>query len=333
MTTQLLFANNAVGVLAVAASNSATTFQLNTGQGALFPAPTMGQGFYAWIQSGSTVEAVFVTNVTADVLTVTRAQEGTTAQAFPVGAIVEMRLTAAVLSAFVQASTNLFAALNGNAAQVFSAANAVAPNNVVTLSQVNALFQPVVAAGQLAQPGDIKFNAGSATPAGWLLANGAAVSRTTYAALFAAIGAIYGAGDGSTTFNLPDGRGLAIRGLDNGRGIDPGRALGSYQADDIAAHAHANYLSQTAHTHGASDGGHSHSVPGDLYQGNGYNLFQSNTGTGSGGAFVTANNYTATGYANISVDGGYANMGLTNVAYGGDETIMKNIAFNCYIKI
>jgi hypothetical protein len=261
MTTQLLFANNAVGVLAVAASNSATTFQLNTGQGALFPAPTMGQGFYAWVQSGSTVEAVFVTNVTADVLTVTRAQEGTTAQAFPVGAIVEMRLTAAVLSAFVQASTNLFAALNGNAAQVFSAANAVAPNNVVTLSQVNALFQPVVAAGQLAQPGDIKFNAGSATPAGWLLANGAAVSRTTYAALFAAIGAIYGAGDGSTTFNLPDGRGLAIRGLDNGRGIDPGRALGSYQADAIAAHTHANYLSQTAHTHGASDSGHTHTVP------------------------------------------------------------------------
>ena len=48
---------------------------------------------------------------------------------------------------------------------------------------------------------------------------------------------------------------------------------------------------------------------------------------------VTNGNATGTGYANISVGGGYANMGLTNVAYGGNETIMKNIAFNCYIKI
>jgi microcystin-dependent protein len=46
--------------------------------------------------------------------------------------------------------------------------------------------------------------AGAAAPAGWLLCNGSAVSRTTYAALFAAISTVYGVGDGSTTFNLPD---------------------------------------------------------------------------------------------------------------------------------
>jgi len=281
MTTQLLFANNAVGVLAVAASNSATTFQLNTGQGALFPAPTTGQGFYAWAQNGSTVEAVLVTNVTADVLTVTRAQEGTTAQAFPVGTIIEMRLTAAVLNAFIQTSSTLFALLAGSPSQVFSAANAVSVLTVVTLSQANALFQPLVALGQLAQPGDIKFNAGAAQPAGWLPCNGAAVSRTTYAALFAAIGAIYGAGDGSTTFNLPDSRGLVIRGLDNGRGLDPGRALGSYQADNIAAHTHANYLSQTAHTHTASDAGHTHGVQGVWPGANGYGQYLSNINGGS----------------------------------------------------
>jgi microcystin-dependent protein len=45
---------------------------------------------------------------------------------------------------------------------------------------------------------------GGAVPAGWLACNGAAVSRTTYANLFAAIGTTYGAGDGSTTFNLPN---------------------------------------------------------------------------------------------------------------------------------
>lgn len=49
--------------------------------------------------------------------------------------------------------------------------------------------------------------AGSAAPSGFLLCSGQAVSRTTYAALFAAIASVYGAGDGSTTFNVPDLRG------------------------------------------------------------------------------------------------------------------------------
>lgn len=66
-------------------------------------------------------------------------------------------------------------------------------------------------------------------PNGWLRANGAAVSRTSYAALFAAIGTTFGAGDGSTTFNLPDLRGEFVRGWDDGRGVDNGRALGSQQ--------------------------------------------------------------------------------------------------------
>ena len=50
---------------------------------------------------------------------------------------------------------------------------------------------------------------GTAAPAGWHMEDGAALSRTTYAALFAVLGTTYGAGDGSTTFNLPDSRGRA----------------------------------------------------------------------------------------------------------------------------
>ena len=57
-----------------------------------------------------------------------------------------------------------------------------------------------------------------------------AISRTTYAALFAVIGETFGAGDGSTTFNLPDLRGEFIRGWDNSRGVDSGRVFGSAQA-------------------------------------------------------------------------------------------------------
>jgi microcystin-dependent protein len=59
----------------------------------------------------------------------------------------------------------------------------------------------------LFEPGDLKITARANPPEGWLVCDGAAVSRTTYSDLFAAIGTIYGAGDGATTFNLPDLRG------------------------------------------------------------------------------------------------------------------------------
>lgn len=64
--------------------------------------------------------------------------------------------------------------------------------------------------------------AGASVPTGWLLCAGQAVSRTTYASLFAVIGTTYGAGDGST-FGIPDLRGRAVFGLDNMNGTDAGR--------------------------------------------------------------------------------------------------------------
>jgi microcystin-dependent protein len=74
--------------------------------------------------------------------------------------------------------------------------------------------------------------AGSATPAGWLLCYGQAVSRTTYAALFGAIGTAFGSGDGSTTFNLPDLRGRAPFGVDDMGGTAANR-LGSSTSGGI----------------------------------------------------------------------------------------------------
>jgi len=86
--------------------------------------------------------------------------------------------------------------------------------------------------------GAVLYFSGRTAPAGWLKANGAAVSRTAYAALFAAIGTTYGAGDGRTTFNLPDLRGEFIRGWDDGRGVDAGRVFGSAQAHALQSHQH-----------------------------------------------------------------------------------------------
>ncbi|WP_288080615.1 phage tail protein [Pseudomonas sp.] len=86
--------------------------------------------------------------------------------------------------------------------------------------------------------GMVGYFARNSAPSGWLKANGAAVSRTTYAALFSAIGTTFGAGNGSTTFNLPDLRGEFVRGWDDGRGVDSGRAFGSAQLDELKSHQH-----------------------------------------------------------------------------------------------
>lgn len=73
----------------------------------------------------------------------------------------------------------------------------------------------------LIPPGVVAPYAGSSSPNGWLLCDGSAVSRTTYADLFAILGVSHGVGDGSTTFNVPDYRGRFLRGVDGAAGNDP----------------------------------------------------------------------------------------------------------------
>jgi microcystin-dependent protein len=78
--------------------------------------------------------------------------------------------------------------------------------------------------------GAVIFHAANTAPSGFLKANGAAVSRTTYAALFSAIGTTFGAGDGSTTFLVPDLRGYFPRGWADDGSTDSGRSFGSTQS-------------------------------------------------------------------------------------------------------
>lgn len=120
------------------------------------------------------------------------------------------------------------------------------------------------AAAILGLPGMIAAFAMATAPDGWLECDGSAVSRVSYAALFAAIGTTWGAGDGTTTFNLPDLRGEFLRGWDHGKGTDSGRTLGSSQADDFKSHGHdltlksEDYDSSTialTTTHPAADAG------------------------------------------------------------------------------
>lgn len=119
-----------------------------------------------------------------------------------------------------------------------SGVNSVDDGSTATLiSNLTASVNNLIAAGGLPS-GSVSFFASNTAPSGYLKANGAAVSRTAYASLFAVIGTTFGGGDGVTTFTLPDLRGEFLRGWDDSRGVDSGRVFGSSQADDFKSHTH-----------------------------------------------------------------------------------------------
>lgn len=116
--------------------------------------------------------------------------------------------------------------------------------------------------------GSVIYYANTTAPAGYLKANGAQVSRSAYAALFAAIGTIYGAGDGVSTFNLPDLRGEFVRCLDEWKGTDPdySRPIGSVQGHMLASHSHTIYRG-TAVGNNKWDGAHGDNMVFDASSG------------------------------------------------------------------
>ena len=113
---------------------------------------------------------------------------------------------------------------SGNAATATKLQNAACINGIPFDGSKNINTTPA---------GAVQFFAMDTAPVGWLKANGAAVSRTSYTSLYAAIGTRFGAGDGKTTFNLPDLRGEFLRAYDEGRGVDDGRQLGTTQSDTV----------------------------------------------------------------------------------------------------
>jgi microcystin-dependent protein len=136
--------------------------------------------------------------------------------------------------------------------------------------------------------------AGTTAPSGWLMTDGAAVSRTVYADLFASIGTAYGVGDGSTTFNLPDFRGRFARYMDNmgtaqgAASRDTGRIRGAAQTDAMQGHYHSQ-TNNTLVVRGSIGGGSSVSLFSNQAQTVGYTQeIQSPTNDGTNGAPRTA---------------------------------------------
>lgn len=185
-------------------------------------------------------------------------------------------------------------------------------------------------------PGTIAYISANSTPTGWLKANGAEISRTTYSALFDAIGTTFGSGDGSTTFNLPDLRGEFLRGWDDERGVDSGRSFGSAQGDDNKSHSHSGNTSNTGnHSHSGSSsnvGNHTHGASIRPV---------ASRGVHDGGALDIALGGTAgqnTNHAgghshNISTSntGGHAHS-ISTDAVGGEESRPRNVALLACIK-
>jgi microcystin-dependent protein len=139
----------------------------------------------------------------------------------------------------------------------------------------------------------------------WDFCDGGTLSRTAYPELFNAIGTMWGSGDGSTTFNVPDLRGMFMRGWSAGMGTDPDRtsrtalykggntgdAVGSYESDDLKSHSHN------------------------------YNQFNQVSDTWSGGGHAS------------NGDGTGGNVGATSGGTGGNETRPKNVSVMYIIKV
>ena len=181
--------------------------------------------------------------------------------------------------------------------------------------------------------GTISPFGGSAIPSGYLLCNGQAVSRITYAELFAVIGTAYGKGNESTTFNVPDLREAVPKGTGlNAKGAyhydNDGIALGEFVDDRIKLHAHNVYVRDTGHYHG-TDSGSSLPSPNNL----GITKNSGGVGWGANPVAGTASN-TQSVSANIQVSS-TANFGsidnaTTTKGYATNE--VKAVGVNYIIK-
>lgn len=167
-------------------------------------------------------------------------------------------------------------------------------------------------------PGAVMTFPMAVAPAGYLKANGAAVSRLAYADLFSAIGTLHGSGNGTDTFNVPDLRGEFIRGWDDGRGVDVGRVIGSSQSDDNKPHAHGASSSEAGHhSHSGSastNGGHDHYASAST--GGGHSHSGSTNTTGAHTHTKSLNN-SVSGGTHLQTSGGYAQGSITSTDSAG----------------
>lgn len=175
-------------------------------------------------------------------------------------------------------------------------------------------------------PGLVVMFGGVSAPTGFLLCNGSLQLRSTFSALFAIIGTTFGAGDGSSTFNLPDFRGRSPMGFGTGTGLTArtiGQGIGvetiALSTANLAAHNHVITVSNPPHDHGIAPNPHSHtyvnaiqSAGATLVAGSGFGFGADNTSGVTLNIALTATAVTATS-ANTGSGTAHANIQPTLV--------------------
>lgn len=251
--------------------------------------PASGTNTFGINISGNAATATTAAACSGNAATATSATSATTATNLAGGAAGSMhyQTSAGVTATLAAGTVNQVLLMNGSAVPTWtaqSALNAGSATNATTatnlaggaaggvnyqtgvgasattaagtagqLLQSNGTAAPTWVTFQGVPSGAVFWFAAVTPPSGYLECNGAAISRTTYSSLFSVIGTTWGAGDGTTTFNLPQLRGEFIRGFDNGRGVDIGRVFASAQSDAMQGHVHQ--VTTTLNLGGGGSGG------------------------------------------------------------------------------
>lgn len=233
--------NFATSLVATAPSpaTSGTSLVVTGGDGAKFPNPPFNATIWpVGVQpTTANAEIVRVTAISTDTFTIVRQQESTSARTVIIGDQISANITARTLT---DAEKPLVGVTGGTLA---ASTDYVALDNLeiaatdtfeipaTSTVEIEPVINPLV--------GEIKMFGGSQIPAGWFLCDGSTVSRTTYSGLFRVIGTVFGVGDGSTTFTLPDFRqkfpmGVAASGTGNALGATGGSIDHTHALSDSA---------------------------------------------------------------------------------------------------
>lgn len=211
------------------------------------------------------------------------------------------------------------------------------PGNLIV--DGNVTITGTISGGGAVPSGAMMQFGGAAAPTGWLLADGTAVSRTTYAALFAAIGTAYGTGDGSTTFNLPNLKTRVPRGFDasttsvNALGKTGGVETVALSVAELAAHAHG--VTEAAHNHTVNNPAHGHTTNGVAIGGHNPNASGTVGVMGSNEAYenIPINLQVSNGTTSVSANAASTGVSIQNNGSGSaHNNLSPYVTVNYIIK-
>jgi len=226
-----------------------------------------------------------------------------------------------------------------------STIKATFPNisNAVTSSHTELNLLDGLASTDILMPsGSVIIYGGTSAPTGWLLCDGSAISRSTYAALFSAIATAYGVGDGSSTFNIPDIRGRVVAGKEASASLLTS-AIGGLDGNTLGNTGGNQGITLTsaqsgvpAHTHGLTMDAHTHTFTGTPHNHSGiFSVVSVNTyGGGTSGGFQSGSTANATAggtNSTVTTTGTIANNSTADASAAHSNT-QPTIILNYIIK-